>query len=252
MPRLAAESLGEGSLLVALHGFTQDSSSWTPFLRHLDSPRRVVAADLPGHGGSTSVSADLDGAAELVIELADGEPFDLVGYSLGGRIALHVACQAPSSLRRVVAISAATGIADEASRAARLARDVQMADELEADGDVAGFIRRWLSNPLFATLPPERADVGARVRNTASGLADSLRRCSLGTQRALTAELTAIGVPLLMVAGTRDDPFAASACALAAARPGVAAALVPGSGHVCHLEQPGVTARLVESFLAAG
>jgi 2-succinyl-6-hydroxy-2,4-cyclohexadiene-1-carboxylate synthase len=248
---LAAEDVGEGSLMVLLHGFTQASSSWAPFLERLAGSYRVLAVDLPGHGGSAELSGDLDGSAGLVLELVGDEPFDLVGYSLGGRVALHVACQAPRSLRRVVAISASTGIDDEATRAMRLARDVQMADELEAHGDVGAFVHRWLANPLFATLPPERADVEARTRNTASGLADSLRRCSLGAQRPLAEELRAIEVPLLMLAGTRDDPYAASACALAASSPGIAAALVPGSGHVCHLEQPAVTARLLETFLAA-
>jgi 2-succinyl-6-hydroxy-2,4-cyclohexadiene-1-carboxylate synthase len=252
MGPLAAASLGEGPLLVVLHGFTQAGSSWAPFLEHLAGPRRVLCVDLPGHGRSADVTCDLEGAARLVVELVDEEPFDLVGYSLGGRIALHVACQAPPSLRRAAAISAATGILDVSARAARLQRDVEMADDLEASGGVEAFVRRWLANPLFATLPPARADLDARTRNTASGLADSLRRCSLGTQRPLTEELRELDLPLLMVAGARDDPFAATACALAATRPGIAAALVPGSGHVCHLEQPAVTARLLESFLSSG
>jgi 2-succinyl-6-hydroxy-2,4-cyclohexadiene-1-carboxylate synthase len=250
MTSLGATRTGGGPLLVALHGFTQTSSSMAPLTSILAENRTVVALDLPGHGTSTAVSADLEETASLVVEAAGGEAFDLVGYSLGGRVALHVACLSPPGLRSTTAISASLGIPDAALRADRLARDVAMADALERDGDVEGFVTRWLANPLFATLPATRADVGGRLANTAGGLADSLRRCSVGAQRWLDGELGSLAAPLLLLAGMRDDPYLAGAVA-ASRHPGVAASAVPGSGHVCHLEQPRQTARLIESFLGS-
>jgi 2-succinyl-6-hydroxy-2,4-cyclohexadiene-1-carboxylate synthase len=95
------------------------------------------------------------------------------------------------------------------------------------------------------------ADLEARKSNTAAGLADSLRRCSLGTQRWLLEDLVHLERPVLMLAGARDDPFVAVATSTAAACRAVACAVVPGSGHVCHLEQPEMTARLIERFLPA-
>ena len=234
-----------------LHGFTQTVSSLAPLSTLLAMSRTVVAVDLPGHGASSSVSADLDEAAGLVIEAAGDSPFDLVGYSLGGRIALHVAASAPTGLRATVAISASPGLPDVEARASRLARDVAMADALEADGDVGAFIARWLANPMFATLPAARADATGRLANTAAGLADSLRRCSLGSQRWLVPELVTLPTPLLMIAGARDDPFLSLACAVAAASSAVGAAAVPGAGHACHLEQPGTVARLIDGFFSS-
>jgi len=249
MSPLGAERTGDGPLVVVVHGFTQRASSVAPFTALL-AHRTVVAVDLPGHGTSSEISADLDGTAALVIAAAGGDEFDVVGYSLGGRVALHVACQAPATLRGTVAISANPGIEDPEARAERLERDTQLADALDADGDVAAFVDRWLSNPLFATLPDRYADVDARRSNSASGLADSLRRCSLGAQRWLVPELAAVATPVLMVAGALDDPFVAAACATAAASPAVTAVAVPGAGHVCHLEQPTITARHVDTFLS--
>jgi 2-succinyl-6-hydroxy-2,4-cyclohexadiene-1-carboxylate synthase len=250
MGPLAAERHGEGPLLVALHGFTQTSSSWEPLLATLSATRSVLTVDLPGHGGSAAFSSDLDGTAAAVAELAGGEPFDVVGYSLGGRIALHLACLDPPTLRRTVAISASPGIVDDDARAARLARDLQMADELEASGDVASFVQRWLTNPMFATLPHERADVAGRATNSASGLADSLRRCSVGTQRPLASQLAEVRSSIAFLAGARDDPFVATSCALAASSRRAVVDVVPGAGHACHLEQPAMVARLIGSFLS--
>lgn len=249
MTALGAARTGAGPHVVVLHGFTQTSSSVAPLGTLLAASRTVIAVDLPGHGRSSDVRADLDEAAALVVDAAGTEPFDLVGYSLGGRVALHVACLAPATLRRTVAISASPGIEDPAARARRYERDIALADSLEADG-VEAFLARWLANPLFATLPEARADVPGRQANSAAGLADSLRRCSLGAQRWLAPSLEALDTPLLMLAGARDDPFLAAACAMAARADAVSAAAVPGSGHVCHLEQPAICARLIEHFLA--
>lgn len=235
-----------------VHGFTQTGSSMAPLAARLESRRRVVCVDLPGHGGSTSISSDLEHAASLVIDAAAGEPFDLVGYSLGGRVALHAACQAPANLRSTVVISASVGIEDPVAREHRLERDAALADGLLSSGDVEAFLDRWLANPMFATLPRSRADLEGRKANTAPGLADSLRRCSLGTQRWLLDELGGLDRPLVMLAGARDDPFVAVATATAAACRAVTCVVVPGSGHVCHLEQPALTARLIERFLPAG
>jgi 2-succinyl-6-hydroxy-2,4-cyclohexadiene-1-carboxylate synthase len=251
MTSLSATCAGEGPTVVLVHGFTQSASSMRPLIQRLAPTHRVVAVDLPGHGGSSAISADLDDAARLVADAAGDAPFDVVGYSLGGRVALHVACNGAPGLRRVAVLSASPGIEDPAARRRRLAADTALADELASSGDVDGFLERWLRNPLFATLPPEVADLDGRRANTARGLADSLRRCSVGTQRWLRPELATVEHPVLFVTGARDDAAVAAACATARASTAVGVTVVPGAGHVCHLEQPDVTARLLASFLDA-
>lgn len=251
MAPLAATCAGTGPTVIVLHGFTQTAASLAPLVERLAARRRVVALDLPGHGGSSDVSADLEESAALVAAAAGGDEFDLVGYSLGGRIALHVVCGHATTLRRTAVISASPGIADPDARQRRLAADAELADRLVDEGDVDAFLARWLRNPLFATLPIALADLEGRRTNTAAGLADSLRRCSVGSQRWLGDELARLDRPLLMLSGARDDGFVAAACAAASQSPAVAAAVVPGAGHVAHLEQPDVTARLLDAFLSA-
>lgn len=251
MAPLAATCAGEGPTVVLVHGFTQTASSMRPLLDRLAPTRRVVAVDLPGHGGSTAITANLDGAAALVADAAGTDDFDVVGYSLGGRVALHLACNGAPGLRRTAVVSASPGISDPEARRRRLDADTALADALEASGDVDAFLDRWLRNPLFATLPAAMADLEGRRANTAAGLADSLRRCSVGTQRWLQPELAALERPVAFVTGSRDDAAVVAAVAAARAASAVQVTMVPGAGHVAHLEQPDLVARLLTSFLDA-
>lgn len=245
---------GDGAAdLVLLHGFTQTGAAWGPFVDALGANRDLVLVDLPGHGGSDAVRADLPTAADLVLAAADaagcGPAFDLCGYSLGGRVALHLALRHPDRVGRLVLLSATAGIEDDAARERRRQADEQMADDLEASGDVAGFVARWLAAPMFAAVPAERSGASERAANTATGLASSLRLAGTGTQEPQWGALGGLGLPVLAVAGADDVRFAAHARRLARLVPSAAFALVPGAGHAVHLQQPQVCARIVGRWL---
>ncbi|MFM8530315.1 MAG: alpha/beta fold hydrolase, partial [Ilumatobacteraceae bacterium] len=135
--------------VVLLHGFTQTGASWAPLLPHL-ATTPLIAPDLPGHGSAGQVRTDLTATADqLVDEFAN--PI-LVGYSMGGRLALHAAIRQPAQVRGLVLIGATPGIADVDEREARRRSDAQLADHVEDIG-VEAFLSEWLSQPLFATLP---------------------------------------------------------------------------------------------------
>lgn len=213
----------------------------------------VVAPDLPGHGGSDSVRADLPTTADLVTEavrtnLGD-EPFDLLGYSLGARVALHVVTQAKLPVRQVVFIGVTAGIEDPAERERRRQADESMADELESSGDVGQFLDAWLHRPLFDRLPSEAAARDERLRNSAAGLASSLRLCGTGNQAPLWDRLPTLDCPALALAGSDDIRFAAHALRIARLAPHAVASLVPGGGHAVHLSQPDQTWRIVRHWL---
>jgi len=255
--------LPEGPPLVMLHGFTQTGRLWGEFGRRLAESRRLVLVDLPGHGGSAEVRADLAATADLVAAAArrhlrteepaaaEPAPVDVLGYSLGGRVALHLALAHPGLLRRLVVIGASGGIEDAAARSARRAADDALAAELEATGDLEGFLERWLASPLFAGLRPGAADLRERRRNTAAGLAASLRSAGTGTQEPLWGRLSGVAAPALVMAGAADHRFVALGARLAASLPAGVLALVPGAGHAAHLEQPAVAARMVGGWLGA-
>lgn len=243
---LHAETTGSGPRLVLAHGFTQTARSWGRFGELVGTGRELVRVDLPGHGGSSEVRADLVESGDLLAAVASsGGEFDLLGYSLGARVALHAALGAPAGLRRLVLIGGTGGIEDPARREARRARDDALAKEIEADLD--GFLARWVAGPMFAGLRDPGLD--ERRRNTKEGLASSLRRSGAGAQAPLWDRLPALRAPLLALAGADDVRFARAAARLARGVPAGAFSLVPGAGHAAHLAQPEICAAIVRRFL---
>jgi 2-succinyl-6-hydroxy-2,4-cyclohexadiene-1-carboxylate synthase len=235
--------------LVLLHGFTQTARCWGSFAADLARDREVVALDMPGHGGSSGVRADLDETAELVARTAGRGTY--LGYSMGGRVALHVALDHPSVVERLVLVGATAGIEDDHERASRRASDEALADRLDTIG-VDRFVDEWLEQPLFAGLRREDAAVPERRRNAAAGLSSSLRLAGTGTQRPRWGDLSAIEVPVLVLAGVDDPKFSALAGRLGRAiGPNATVALVPRSGHTVHLENPADTASIVRRWMRA-
>jgi 2-succinyl-6-hydroxy-2,4-cyclohexadiene-1-carboxylate synthase len=227
---------GAGPRLVLVHGFTQTLACWGAVAGDLAFDHEVVRVDAPGHGGSAAVRADLPTGAQLIADA--GGPGTYVGYSMGGRLALHVALAWPDVVRRLVLISATGGIDDPAERGLRREADDRLARALERDG-VARFVDDWLAQPLFAGLPPEARCREDRMTNTVDGLASSLRLAGTGTQEPLWDELDRIDAPVLVVTGEHDPKFTAIGRRLAAAiGDNATLAIVEGAGHTAHLERP--------------
>ena len=250
---LHVELRGSGPPVVLLHGFTQTARLWGPFGEMLARDHTLIGIDLPGHAGSDGVRADLPTTAGLVRDAVTAAigvtPSDLLGYSLGARVALHVATGTDLEIRRLVVIGATGGIEDPAARARRRQADDAAAATLEASGDVDAFIDRWVSGPMFARLAGAAQTVERR-RNSAAGLASSLRLAGTGTQEPLWDRIPKLTVPLLALAGTDDTRFGAHAFRLTRAAPLGVASLIPGGGHAVHLAQPDLVGRLVGHWLA--
>lgn len=240
---------------VWLHGFTQTGRSWRPLFEapawHSVDQRRVCV-DLPGHGASPLAAGDLWWAADQVISTVNDLGVRhgvLVGYSLGGRTALHAALTEPRRWRGVVLIGATAGLADAAARADRRRGDEMLAERIEHIG-VDEFLTEWLAQPLFAGLPHRPDDLDERRRNTAAGLAGSLRHHGTGTQQDLRPKLGELTMPALVLAGGRDTKFVAAARDIAQVWGGEAHFVdVPDAGHAAHLERPEMTARLIAEWL---
>ncbi len=237
----------ERGRIVLLHGFTQNAGCWRPFDRALATDHEVVAIDLPGHGRSGHDDADLDRAAELVAEV--GGRGHYVGYSMGGRVLLHLALAHPELVESMTVIGAHPGLETDEERRARRGADEALADRLEEVG-LEAFLDSWLANPLFAGLTDETAHRRRRLLNRVDGLAASLRCTGTGTQRPLWSELAGLTVPTLVLAGADDPKFVDLGIRLASTI-GAAAELqtIEGSGHTCPLEQPDRTAAAIRRRL---
>jgi 2-succinyl-6-hydroxy-2,4-cyclohexadiene-1-carboxylate synthase len=247
MSLLSVTRRGDGRPFVWLHGFTQTRDSAHRFRTILAEAREVWTLDLPGHGGAAAVAATLAESADLVAAaLPEGEA-DVGGYSMGARVALHVALRHPGRVARLVVLGASRGIADDAERAARRAADDALAERALAIGADA-FLDEWLARPMFARLPADPAERAARSRD-AAGLAGSLRLCGVGVQGWLGDAIAAVSAPTLALAGELDAKFVLEAEAIAATVERGRAALVDGAGHAAHLEAPEAAAALVAGFL---
>ncbi|MFV0259668.1 MAG: alpha/beta fold hydrolase [Acidimicrobiales bacterium] len=244
---LAVERWGRGRRLALAHGFTQNARCWGLLIPDLATDHEVIGVDLPGHGRTAPVhdDVDLDTAAHLLVDTTG--PAVLVGYSMGGRIALHAAVNHPESVDALVVVGATGGIDSPEERAARPRADDDQAERLERVG-LAAFLEQWLANPLFAGLGPDAAAVDARLTNRPEGLAATLRHRGTGQQRPLWPELGRVAVPTLVIAGAGDAKFVALGERLVASLPQASLAVLPGT-HAVHLESPTATADRIRSFV---
>lgn len=232
------------------HGFTQTARSWATVERRLRERLagiETVAVDLPGHGDAAPpADADLWGSANTLVRT--GGTGTYIGYSMGGRVALHAALAHPDQVQRLVLIGATAGLEDLDERTSRRAADERLADHIE-DVGVETFIDEWLENPLFAGLTVETAQRADRLRNTAPGLAASLRSTGTGTQQPLWERLGEIRCPTLVLAGEHDAKFVALGRRLADGLGIGALEIIAGAGHSVHLEQPDATCEAIAAWL---
>lgn len=221
---------------VLVHGFTQTGASWDPIAEELrDADHDVQTPDAPGHGARADHPANLwDGALGLAAQCGTGT---WVGYSMGGRLALHVALAHPDAVERLVLVGATPGITDDDERARRAGADEETALRLEAQG-LDAFLEEWLAQPLFATLASDAAALESRRTNTVAGLAASLRLAGTGAQEPLWDRLSEITAPVLLVVGGLDAKFRDLAFAMAERLPDATVVELGGCGHACHLEAP--------------
>jgi 2-succinyl-6-hydroxy-2,4-cyclohexadiene-1-carboxylate synthase len=248
-----------GPALLLLHGFTGSSAAWEPYVEAW-SEFTTIAVDLLGHGRS-DCPADPDRyrmeccVADLlaVLDTLGVERTAVLGYSLGGRVALHLALHAPERLWALILVSASPGIEDAGEREERRASDAALAAVIERDGIVA-FVDRWQALPLFATqarLPaPVRAELRRqRLNNTPRGLANSLRGLGAGMQEPALYRLGQLRVPTLLLAGALDAKYCQLARRMEAALPEARCLITLESGHAIHLEQPAFFMHSVRAFL---
>ena len=226
-------------------GFTQTGDGWTAVTKHLAHGAGRTLAGAPLGDDFVAAAAELGWATTMLETEHRFERTDYVGYSQGGRLCLQLALDRPEVVHRLVLVSASPGIADPAERAARREADEVLAQEIERDG-VDAFLERWLAQPLFATLPPERAGLDQRqAANTVATLTHQLRVLGQGAQPSNWHRLGELAMPVLLIVGALDTKYVDIARRMADAIPDARVEVLPGAGHACHLEHPEAVAHLL-------
>lgn len=236
--------LGDGHVTVVFaHGFTQTGSSWAPVAQHVldhDASLRCVLVDLPGHGRAHDIVANVPEAAALLVNTGGSAHY--VGYSLGARVVIQAMVEHTDMVKSAVSLSGTAGIEDEHERSTRRRSDEQLAERI-LDIGVHAFVDEWLSQPLFSDLPRSRAQVSERLTNTPEGLASSLCSCGQGATTPMWDAIARCPIPVLAMAGSRDEKFVALARRIATLSKRGRLALIPDAGHSAHLERPEQVAR---------
>jgi 2-succinyl-6-hydroxy-2,4-cyclohexadiene-1-carboxylate synthase len=240
---------GAGQPMLLLHGFTGCAENWAEVMHLLVQRFRVIALDLPGHGLTQAPDDVTQFSLTLVsqqiavfIHLIIGTPVHLLGYSMGGRLALHVALELPAQVKTLTLESASPGLQTMAEQAARIASDEALAERIERDG-IAAFVAEWERLPLWVSQQKvseeKRARLHAqRLQNNPRGLALSLRGMGAGAHPSLWHRLSELKVSTLLLAGAQDAKFVAIARRMAAAIPQSQLHIISDAGHSTHFEQP--------------
>jgi len=263
--------------IVLLHGWLGEKGDWSEVSRHLiEAGHEVLAVDLPGHGASEaggeqdsweaaaffSLPAAVEALATLLDQLRIRSAV-LVGYSLGGRVAMAFAATYPARVRGLVALSANPGLKLVAEQCCRRSGDAALAARVaalrasgepttgSASDDIDAFLREWYRAPLWADLASRRPEVYAsmlrRRRLNPRLAALTLRGLSLGRQPDFRASLAKQSSKFCYVHGTLDGKFAALGKDLE--HEGFRVLSLPDVAHAIVEECPDAVAKLCLEFL---
>ena len=242
--------------VVALHGFTGCAEDFDPLRACLDHRFEIIAPNFPGHGDLRNLekpSAYSFSEHLKTISTAAGsgnEPVILVGYSMGGRLAMHWALAHPHRVHRLILIGASPGLKSQAEQDERIRGDKALAEYIRTDG-LNNFLKYWNTKTFFKpllSLPPERLDpiLIRRQKNNPDALAMSLEAVGTGALPQLWNRLNNLKCPTDLVVGAHDEKFIEIAYAMAASMPKSRISIIEDAGHSVHLEKPQDLATLIE------
>jgi 2-succinyl-6-hydroxy-2,4-cyclohexadiene-1-carboxylate synthase len=227
-------------MVLFIPGFMQRGDAWRP-----------VAELLPERYPSRMLDHAEHSFESRLREIAEqGAGGVLVGYSLGGRLALRAALRSPDAFSGVVLVGATAGIEEGPLRTTRAEADEKLASWMEAM-PIEDIVGLWERQPLFAdqsdALVEEQRP--GRLSHDPRSLALLLRTAGQGVLEPVWHELRSLDLPLLAIAGARDDGYSAAAKRIASTAPRGRAAIVENAGHAAHLQRPDEVARLLSEFL---
>ncbi|MFD3448694.1 2-succinyl-6-hydroxy-2,4-cyclohexadiene-1-carboxylate synthase [Microbacteriaceae bacterium 4G12] len=254
------EVIGSGEPLLLLHGFTGSKETWRRFLPSWSQQFQIITVDLIGHGETDRPDDPkryrIEKVAEDIVQLLTKlhvQKAHVLGYSMGGRLAITLACLYPEYVQSLLLENCIAGLESEQERIERMQKDEELAAYIEQHG-IQAFINRWENIPLFATqktLPEvvQEQTRKQRLRNDAKGLANSLRGMGTGAQPSWWRELKKLEMPILLISGEYDEKFWHILSRMKNEFPRAELVQISEAGHAIHVEQPEKFDTIVSGFL---
>jgi 2-succinyl-6-hydroxy-2,4-cyclohexadiene-1-carboxylate synthase len=227
-------------MVLFIPGFMQRGDAWRPVAELLRERYPSVLLD----HSENSFEGRL---AEI---RATGGGRLLVGYSLGGRLALRAALRDPSYYLGVVTVGATAGIDEPSLRSVRAEADERLAAWIEA-APIEDVVGVWERQPLFADQSEKLIEEQrpGRLAQRPEDLAMLMRTAGQGVLEPVWHELVYFELPLLAIAGSRDEGYVRAAKRIADTALHGRAEIVEGAGHAAHLQRPDEVAGLLEALL---
>lgn len=246
----------DGTILLWFHGFMGSLKDWeAEILPHFADFRNIIV-DLPGHGhsqmpGRLPLTVLMNTLHEQLHALGIG-PLCTIGYSMGGRVALHFQHHFPESVTAMVGISMAPGLETESERQQRQTADDALMDRLETLG-FDQFLSEWYALPLFKTfqtnVPDPQESLQRRKANNMEQLRHALRSMGNGALPSLWDTLPLLDIPVLLLNGAEDQKYCNLSQKMLAALKNGRQEIIPETSHALHLEKPVETSRAIGHFL---
>lgn len=246
--------------LVLLHGFTGSIETWNTITELLPTSLKIVAVDLVGHGKTDkpkdlskySMEEQIKILHELFLKL-QLRSFHLLGYSMGGRVALSYACAYPRHIQHLILESSSPGLKTEEERLTRQNADEKLANFILENG-IEAFVDYWENIPLFATQKTLSQNVREKIRQqrlsqNALGLANSLKGMGTGVQPSLWNQLRELNFPVTIITGSLDEKYCRIGKEMEKVLPMGNYIEVEQVGHTCHVENPKQFVTIVKNAL---
>jgi 2-succinyl-6-hydroxy-2,4-cyclohexadiene-1-carboxylate synthase len=254
------EIRGKGSPILFLHGFTGSSQNWLPIVPMFEERYQCILIDIIGHGKTDSPldskRYDIEEVSTDIISILDElliDKIDLIGYSMGGRLALAIAVNYPDRINKLILESSSPGLSLENERRLRRLSDEKLANEISING-IEWFVDYWGNIPLFKTqhlLSTERrlAIRNQRISNNIIGLQNSLKGMGTGSQPSYWNRLSLLEMPVLLICGELDQKFCKIAKQMSDVLPNSKVEKITDAGHAIHVEHPKIFGKIVSEFL---
>ncbi|WP_010678521.1 2-succinyl-6-hydroxy-2,4-cyclohexadiene-1-carboxylate synthase [Bacillus timonensis] len=253
--------VGEGEPLVFLHGFTGNMTTWNQITEILHKSFQCVLIDIIGHGKTDypvdysryhieKVAKDISNILD-VLEIPKAH---IIGYSMGGRLALAVAILFSTRVSSLILESSSPGLRTDEERAERRKSDEILANRIEQEG-IESFVTYWEKIPLFASQKKLTKEKQLKIRkqrleNSPIGLANSLRGMGTGMQPSYWNRLNEIHFPILLICGELDKKFCRIAEEMSSSIQNGKLEKIVEAGHAIHVEQPDIFGKIISEFVS--
>lgn len=254
------EIRGKGSPLLFLHGFTGSSQNWLPIVSVFEDAYQCILIDILGHGRTDSPTDsslyDIERVSRDIISILDElliEKVTLIGYSMGGRLALALAVNYPQRIKKLILESSSPGLQLESERNIRIKNDEKLANDITQNG-IEWFVDFWEQIPLFESQHSLSTEIkktirNQRMNNNSIGLVNSLIGMGTGSQPSYWDRLFSLEIPVLLICGEIDQKFCEIAKQMSKKLPNAKVEKITGVGHAIHVEHPKIFGKIVSEFL---